>query len=229
MCLLTGLIGYLPLHSHRGAHCSGFPWKTLPFGLAPASSVHYGPVASGHSSASAGSRDVSILGPRISRSGISASGLSDTRCQLTTALLTRVFVKPDEVCSCAHPGMLHVGAMIVTCRGWTYPPLVRGYVLYKHRLGSCLRLLCRLEPSCEYQDSWLLAIVPLCLFRLRPVSIHLAEHYDSRRSAHDADPSQRSCASGYSGMGDPVRLVPGAPLLCPLLTITLTTHASPDG
>ncbi len=60
-------------------------------------SVHKGHVAFGGSLASAGSHDVSILGRFLPRAVILSSGLSDTRCQLTTALHTQVCHKPEEV------------------------------------------------------------------------------------------------------------------------------------
>ncbi len=99
-------------------------------------SVHQGHVASGHSSASAGSRDASILGRHIPCAGITASGLSDTRCQLTTALLTRIYHKSAEVGSRAPSGVApsrrHDRRRLTRRRLiYIYPPQVRLDALVK--------------------------------------------------------------------------------------------------
>ena len=113
-----------------------------------------------------------------------------------TALHSRVFQKPEEVYPGVAPSRRHDGHALriddISSRcEWTHQ--------CKHHKSSCNQRQCRLEPKLGLMVSCH-ALVPLCLFCLSPMLIHLVEHYDSRSHPLMKPIPFQHCALGCSGI-----------------------------
>ncbi len=108
----------------------------------------------------------------------------DMRCQSMISLLSGFYHKPEEVRPSAHPGITVFGRydwpvsrIDVSSTSQSgrkkIAPAVKELLESTEVLAEAFMWVIGLMTLCH-------AVVPLCLFCLRPVSVYLADHYDSR-------------------------------------------------
>ncbi len=134
--------------------------------------------------------DVSV---HLTCSGVRRPDSAHPRCQSPVSLQAGFYHKPEEVSPCPVSGnaplglvpsqvMLHLGALIDTTRGLVFPSPARTETIV-HATRALLDLT-QVSALRLHQVTGLLAschaLVPLCMFRLRPLSILLRDHFDMR-------------------------------------------------
>ena len=196
---------------------------------------HQGDAPGGHSVAQAGTCDIPYL-ENIFHAQASFSQVCLTRdvsLGLHFSLGFIINLKKFNLALVPTPVVLHLGGMIDKHRGLVHPPPVRvdAIVQAVQELMRSTAVSARTFMRITRLMASFHALISLCLFCLRPVLIHLADHYDRRydlltKPTSLNRPVLRAALEFWAELP---RLAQGVLLHRPLPTVTLAMGASEQG